>query len=116
MPLPLHSLREQYGSDCGVMSYDGCSHCETLIDCWATAPGYVTFISDLLYGMPLVLFVSQILSFIIGAFRCSIDGSMSALGLCTYHECCIISNSCSADSVSVSQGFLRFASLCGVVP
>ena len=24
--VPLHSLREQYGSDCGVMSYDGCSY------------------------------------------------------------------------------------------
>ena len=40
------------------MSCDGCSYCETLIDCWATAPGYVTFISDLHYGMPLALSVS----------------------------------------------------------
>ena len=39
------------------MSYDGCSYCEPLIDCWVTAPGYVTFISDLHYGMPLALFV-----------------------------------------------------------
>ena len=62
--MPLHSLREQYGWDGGVMSFDGCSYCKTLIDCWATAPGYVTFILDLHYGMPLALFVSQILSFI----------------------------------------------------
>ena len=38
---------EQYGSDYGVMSRDGCSYGGTLIDCWATAPGYITFISDL---------------------------------------------------------------------
>ena len=62
VPLPLHSLLEQYGSDWGVMSCDGCSYCGTLIDCWAAAPGYVTFISDLHYGMPLALSVSSILS------------------------------------------------------
>ena len=30
--------------------------------------------------------------------------------------CCIASNSYAACSVSVSEGFLRFAFLCGVVP
>ena len=58
MPLPLHSLLEQYGSNYGAMSCEDCSYCGTLIDCCATIPGYVTFISDLHYGMPLNLFVS----------------------------------------------------------
>ena len=44
------------------MSCDGRSYFGTLIDCWASAPDYVTFISDLHYGMPLALSVSSILS------------------------------------------------------
>ena len=49
----------RYGSDETVLSYDDCSYCGTLIDCWAIAPGYVTFIWDLHYGMPLALLCRQ---------------------------------------------------------
>ena len=48
-------------SDYDVMSCDGCIYYGTFLTCWATAPGYVTFISDLHYGIPLDLFVSYIL-------------------------------------------------------
>ena len=59
--LHLHSFLGRYGSDDSVLSYDDCSYCGTLIDCWAIAPGYVTFIWDLHYGMPLALLCRQYL-------------------------------------------------------
>ena len=103
--LPLHVRLELYDWDGSVML-----HFLPVGDC----PGYVTFILDLHYGMPLALFVSFSLWYTMVTFVSSLLLSNVFWSFRTYYicfsisvnsSCYILTNSCCAAYSEKSVGF-----------